>query len=52
MKSKGVHFFEELREESCGTVAVFSDLFGNKWDLLESKKGGKQDSFDPRNETR
>jgi lactoylglutathione lyase len=38
MKSQGVHFLEEPREEVYGTVVVFSDLCGNKWDLLELKK--------------
>jgi len=37
MKSKGVHFLEEPRDESYGTVVVFEDLYGNKWDLLETK---------------
>ena len=31
----GVTFLEEPRRESYGTVAVFQDPFGNKWDLLE-----------------
>ena len=35
MKSRGVIFCEEPRAESYGTVAVFEDLYGNKWDLLE-----------------
>ncbi len=38
MKSRGVQFHEEPREEVYGTVVVFSDLYGNKWDLLELKK--------------
>jgi catechol 2,3-dioxygenase-like lactoylglutathione lyase family enzyme len=38
MKSRGVAFREESREEVYGTVAVFEDLYGNKWDLLELKK--------------
>ncbi|MGE5499754.1 MAG: VOC family protein [Syntrophothermus sp.] len=38
MKSKGVNFLEEPRDEEYGTVAVFCDLYGNKWDLLEMKK--------------
>ena len=38
MTSNGVKFTEEPRSESYGTVAVFFDLYGNKWDLLESKK--------------
>ncbi|MEM7167669.1 MAG: VOC family protein [Planctomycetota bacterium] len=35
MKKDGVRFLEEPREESYGTVAVFEDLYGNKWDLLQ-----------------
>ena len=35
MKEKGVNFCEEQRRESCGLVAVFEDLYGNRWDLLE-----------------
>ena len=31
----GVAFDELPREESYGTVAVFSDPFGNRWDLIE-----------------
>jgi catechol 2,3-dioxygenase-like lactoylglutathione lyase family enzyme len=34
MKSRGVHFLESPREEPYGTVCVFEDLYGNKWDLL------------------
>jgi lactoylglutathione lyase len=41
MKSLGVQFHEESREETYGTVVVFSDLYGNKWDLLELKKSGQ-----------
>jgi catechol 2,3-dioxygenase-like lactoylglutathione lyase family enzyme len=41
MKSQGVRFIEEPRVESYGTVVVFEDLYGNKWDLLEMKKNGK-----------
>ncbi|WP_299438117.1 VOC family protein [uncultured Aquimarina sp.] len=37
MKSKGVSFLEEPREEIYGTVVVFEDLYGNKWDLIEHK---------------
>ncbi|MEX2191697.1 MAG: VOC family protein [Bacteroidota bacterium] len=36
MKSRGVHFREEPRTEPYGTVAVFDDLYGNKWDLVGS----------------
>jgi catechol 2,3-dioxygenase-like lactoylglutathione lyase family enzyme len=35
MKANGVQFLEEPRHESYGTVVVFEDLYGNKWDLLE-----------------
>ena len=35
--SRGVHFLETPRYESYGTVAVFADLYGNKWDLLQLK---------------
>ena len=31
----GVRFHEEPRREPYGTVAVFEDLYGNRWDLLE-----------------
>jgi catechol 2,3-dioxygenase-like lactoylglutathione lyase family enzyme len=34
MCSRGVNFLEHPREESYGTVAVFEDLYGNRWDLL------------------
>jgi catechol 2,3-dioxygenase-like lactoylglutathione lyase family enzyme len=35
MKSQGVKFLEEPRAEIYGTVVVFEDLYGNKWDLIE-----------------
>jgi catechol 2,3-dioxygenase-like lactoylglutathione lyase family enzyme len=38
MKSKGVQFLEEPREEAYGMVVVFIDLYGNKWDLLQLNK--------------
>ncbi len=31
----GVEFVREPKEESYGTVAVFKDLYGNLWDLVE-----------------
>jgi len=37
MKSAGVSFLEEPREEAYGTVAVFEDLYGNKWDLIQPR---------------
>jgi catechol 2,3-dioxygenase-like lactoylglutathione lyase family enzyme len=36
-KGKGVVFVREPVEESYGTVAVFKDLYGNLWDLLQLK---------------
>lgn len=35
---KRVKFLREPKEENYGTVAVFEDLYGNSWDLLELKK--------------
>lgn len=37
-KSKGVTFVREPKTEDYGTVAVFADLYGNLWDLVEFKK--------------
>jgi catechol 2,3-dioxygenase-like lactoylglutathione lyase family enzyme len=37
MLARGVKFNEAPRQEPYGTVAVFEDLYGNKWDLLELK---------------
>ena len=39
MRDKGVAFQEHPREETYGTVAVFVDLYGNKWDLIEPSTG-------------
>ena len=36
--ARGVCFCEPPREEPYGRVAVFADLYGNRWDLLELKK--------------
>ena len=37
MTARGVKFLETPREEPYGTVAMFEDLYGNKWDLLQLK---------------
>jgi catechol 2,3-dioxygenase-like lactoylglutathione lyase family enzyme len=37
----GAKFEEQPRRESYGTVAVFSDPFGNRWDLIEPKDPGQ-----------
>ncbi len=36
-KAKGVVFVRDPKEETYGAVAVFQDLYGNKWDLLQLK---------------
>ncbi len=35
MSSMGIEFVREPKEASYGTVAVFKDLYGNLWDLLQ-----------------
>ncbi|MGC0380748.1 VOC family protein [Streptomyces sp. SAI-129] len=35
MAAAGVTFLEEPRQEPYGSVAVFQDLYGNRWDLLQ-----------------
>jgi catechol 2,3-dioxygenase-like lactoylglutathione lyase family enzyme len=37
MRSRGVRFAESPREEEYGTVAVFLDLYGNRWDLVQRR---------------
>ena len=37
MSAAGVRFLEEPRHEAYGSVAVFEDLYGNRWDLLQPK---------------
>ena len=34
-RARGVKFLREPRREPYGTVAVFEDLYGNRWDLIE-----------------
>ncbi|PKM02596.1 MAG: extradiol dioxygenase [Gammaproteobacteria bacterium HGW-Gammaproteobacteria-5] len=38
MIANGVQFLENPRSEAYGSVAVFQDLYGNRWDLLELKQ--------------
>lgn len=38
MLEKGVEFREAPRHEAYGTVAVFADLHGNLWDLIQPKR--------------
>ena len=35
LRARGLQFAEDPRVESYGTVAVFVDLYGNRWDLLQ-----------------
>jgi catechol 2,3-dioxygenase-like lactoylglutathione lyase family enzyme len=35
MKSKGIEFVRLPSKEAYGTVAVFKDIYGNLWDLIE-----------------
>ncbi len=37
MTARGVRFREAPREEAYGTVAVFEDLYGNAWDLIQRR---------------
>ncbi len=36
LRQRGVRFLEQPRSEPYGTVAVFADLYGNRWDLIET----------------
>ncbi|MDQ3906960.1 MAG: VOC family protein [Acidobacteriota bacterium] len=38
LRAREVRFVREPKEEGYGTVAVFADLYGNLWDLVEFKK--------------
>ncbi len=38
MKDKGIEFIRDPKEQSYGTVAVFKDLYGNLWDLVQFEK--------------
>lgn len=37
MVAKGIEFVREPKEQAYGMVAVFKDLYGNQWDLLQLK---------------
>lgn len=38
MLSKGIEFVREPKDQSYGIVAVFKDLYGNLWDLVQFKE--------------
>ena len=35
LKARGLNFIEEPREEPYGVVAIFEDLYGNRWDFIQ-----------------
>jgi catechol 2,3-dioxygenase-like lactoylglutathione lyase family enzyme len=39
LRANNVTFVREPKEEEYGTVAVFQDLYGNQWDLLQLRPG-------------
>lgn len=39
MRALGIHFVREPSEQDYGWVAVFKDLYGNLWDLLQLNPG-------------
>ena len=42
LNERGVRFQQPPREESYGTVAVFEDLYGNRWDLLQLRAADRR----------
>jgi len=45
MLDKKIHFIRPPNEEEYGTVAVFEDLYGNLWDLLQPNEKNKAIEF-------
>lgn len=39
-RQQGIRFMESPRHEPYGIVAVFEDLYGNRWDLIEPRSDG------------
>ena len=46
-KSKGIEFVRDPKKVEYGTFAVFKDLYGNQWDLLEPNENNKSWSSVP-----
>ncbi|HLT00607.1 MAG TPA: VOC family protein [Geminicoccaceae bacterium] len=46
-RERGVVFVEAPRVEPYGTVAVFEDLYGNRWDLIEPAGSDRAFRSDP-----
>ena len=40
MRTAGINFIREPKEAPYGTVAVFEDLYGNLWDLIQPPDEG------------
>ena len=40
LRQQGVRFVREAAKQDYGWVAVFEDLYGNRWDLIEPKSAG------------
>ena len=38
MRARGIRFVREPQEQAYGTVAVFEDLYGNRWDLIQYRE--------------
>ena len=38
MQEQGIHFVRKPKEADYGTVAVFEDLYGNRWDLIQFRE--------------
>ena len=48
MQDSGIRFVRDPREAAYGTVAVFEDLYGNRWDLVQrAKASGASEQADP-----
>jgi catechol 2,3-dioxygenase-like lactoylglutathione lyase family enzyme len=43
MQAAGIRFVREPKEAPYGTVAVFEDLYGNLWDLIQRKEPDLED---------
>jgi catechol 2,3-dioxygenase-like lactoylglutathione lyase family enzyme len=43
MVKQNIRFVREPTDERYGTVAVFQDLYGNLWDLIQPKQQGLRD---------
>ncbi len=41
MRAAGVTFVREPKQADYGTVALFEDLYGNRWDLIEKREGDR-----------